>query len=99
MAGKKVTPEDISLFNKLHYEGMTFAAIARETGFSSSTVSKYTDRNWKPVDESKIKRFHVDDLPEFTGENFLNLDNYGALCIMSTEEKYGIEELWGEIDG
>ena len=93
----KVTPTDIIRFNELYYQYKNKAKVARETGFSPSTVSKYIDPNWRPLDTSKIKRFTIDELPEFDGSRFENLDNFGALCIYSIEEKKEIEELWEEI--
>lgn len=95
---KVVTPENIAQFNKLYYELKTYAAVARATGFSASTVSRYVDKNWKPVDESKIKRVRMADIPPFTPAGFRGVENFGTLCIYSTDEKYEIEELWNELE-
>ena len=94
----KVTPADITRFNELYYQYKNKAKIARETGFSASTVSKYIDPNWKPIEEKNIIHFYFEDLPEFDEEKFKNIDNFGILCIYTTEEKEEIEKLWEEIN-
>jgi len=94
----KVTPADIANFNKLYYQYHTYAAVARETGFSSSTVSKYVDKNWKPVDKSTFKTVTINDIPPFSTHLFKGLDNFGTLCIYSTEEKYEVEDFWKELE-
>lgn len=94
----KVTPSDIAQFNKLYYELKTYAAVARATGFSSSTVSKYVDKNWRPVDETKIKRVTMADVPPFSTHLFKGLENFGQLCIYSVDEKYEVEEFWNELE-
>lgn len=38
---KKITPSDVSKMLELYEKFGTYAAVAKETGFSSSTVSKY----------------------------------------------------------
>jgi hypothetical protein len=94
---RKVTPEDIVQFNELYYKLKTYAAVARETGFSASTVSKYVDKNWRPVDKENIIRFKEEDLPEFSTEIFKGVENYGDLCVLSFEEIREINQLWEEL--
>lgn len=96
MAGK-VTPQDIAKFNELYYKLKTYAAVARETGFSASTVKRYIDPNWTPVDTSTFKRVHLSDVPKFSTARFDGLDNYGTLCIYATEELKEVEEFWKEL--
>lgn len=93
----KVKPSDIAQFNQLYYECHSFAEVARKTGFSAGTVSKYTDRNWKPAEN--VKHFRLDDLPPFNIDIFDGVDNYGDLCVLSADEKAEIKELWGELNG
>lgn len=93
----KVTPQDIQKINELYYKLKTYAAVARETGFSATTVKRYVDPNWKPVDPTKIKFFFLEDVPEFSPNKFLFTKDWGQLCIYSTEEKKEIEELWEEL--
>ena len=38
---RKVTEEDKILINELYIKLKTYAAVARETGFSPTTVKKY----------------------------------------------------------
>ena len=92
----KVTPADITKFNELYLLYKNKARVARETGFSASTVSKYIDPNWRPPKISK--HFTVEELPDFDEEKFKNIDNFGVLCIYIVEEKEEIEELWEEIE-
>lgn len=94
----KVTKENIKEFNKLYYELKTFAAVARATGFSASTISKYVDRNWKPVDENAIVRFKLEDIPEFKPETFEGLENWNSLTLLSNEEKEEMKKIWEEIE-
>lgn len=93
----KVTTEDIFRFNELYYKYHTYAQVARETGFSASTVSKYVDKNWKPVNTENIKRFDLRELPDFDSSIFKDVDNYGILCILTTREIEEMKEFWGEL--
>lgn len=94
---RKVTPEDIKNFNELYLKLKTYAAVARETGFSASTVKKYIIPNYVSVSQKEVKRYEGDDVLHFTTKPFLNLDNFGELCVLSEEEKMEIEELWGDM--
>lgn len=94
---KKVTTDDILKMNELYFKHKTFAAVARETGFSASTVSKYVDKNWKPIEAANVKKFDLSMLPEFSTEQFVGLDNYGELCALTEREKEKMKELWGEL--
>ena len=93
----KVTVEDIKLFNDLYYKHKTYAEVARQTGWSASTVSKYIDKNYVPVVQESIKRFDMSTMPEFTTERFADIVNYGDLCVLSEEEKKEVVELWKEL--
>lgn len=94
---RKVTIEDIKLFNELYYKHKTYAEVARQTGWSASTVSKYIDKNYVPVVQESVKRFDMSTMPEFTTERFTNIVNYGDLCVLSEEEKKEVVELWKEL--
>lgn len=93
----KVTTDDILRFNELYYKYHTYAEVARQTGFSASTVSKYVDKNWKPVQTENIKHFNLSMLPEFSTTQFVGVDNYGDLCILTEQEREEIKELWEEL--
>ena len=55
----RVTSEDILRMNEIYYKTRVFAEVARQTGFSASTVRKYVDVNWKPVENENIIRFEM----------------------------------------
>lgn len=95
----KVTSDNIIEFNKRYYACHNYSQVARETGFSASTVRKYIDKNWKPIDETKRKVFNPKNLSDdFDTSIFSNVENFGDLCILSDEEKLELTELWEELD-
>lgn len=92
----RVTQDDIKRFNELYYKYKTYAEVARQTGFSAGTVSKYVDKNYVPVDDTKKKIFDG----EVNDSNFDILtatDAWGALLTLSEEELKGLKELWNEL--
>lgn len=93
----RVTNEDILHMNEIYYKTHVFAEVARQTGFSASTVRKYVDVNWKPVVSESIIKFDINDLPEFDTTCFKHVGNYGAICILDDEEIAQIRELWKEL--
>ena len=95
----KVTNEDVLRINELYYKYKTYAEVARQTGFSASTVKKYVIQNWTPVVSENIIHFDMAQLPEFTSaaEIFRGVDNYGNLCVLTELEEAEIKELWGEL--
>ena len=93
----RVTSEDILRMNEIYYKTHVFAEVARQTGFSTSTVRKYVDIKWTPVVNENIKRFGIDDLPKFDISIFDGIDNYGELCVPTMYELEEIKELWGEL--
>lgn len=93
----KVTKDDIIKMNELYQKLGSYAAVAREIGFSASTVSKYVDKNYRKVDETKIVRYKG-DLPEFVVSEVSGAyTNIGDLCILDEEEEEEIRQLWEEI--
>ena len=94
---KRVTSEDILRMNEIYYKTRVFAEVARQTGFSASTVRKYVDTNWKPVVTENIKRFELDALPVFDTSIFVGVENYGELCVLTEREQEEIEKLWKEL--
>ena len=93
----RVTSEDILRMNKIYYQTRVFAEVARQTGFSASTVRKYVDVNWKPIELDKIIKFDLNNLPEFDTTPFKHVSDYGAMCILDDEEIDQIRELWKEL--
>ena len=95
----KVTSEDILRINELYYKHKTYAEVARQTGFSASTVKKYVISGWVPVATENIIKFNMDDLPEFEEavKCFVGVDNYGDLCVLTEREQEEMKELWAEL--
>lgn len=93
----RVSSEDILRMNKIYYQTHVFAEVARQTGFSASTVRKYVDINWKPVEAENVVRFDMAQLPNFDIRAFSGLENFGELCILSPQEKEEITLLWKEM--
>ena len=95
----KVTNEDILRINELYYKHKVYAEVARQTGFSASTVKKYVIPGWEPVAVENIIHFDISQLPDFQKavEIFRGIDNYGNLCILTDFEKEEIKELWKEL--
>ena len=93
----RVTSEDILRMNEIYYKTHVFAEVARQTGFSASTVRKYVNVNWKPVELDKIIKFDLNNLPEFDTTPFKHVSDYGAMCILDDEEIDQIRELWKEL--
>ena len=93
----RVTSEDILHMNEIYYKTHVFAEVARQTGFSASTVRKYVDVNCKPVELDKIIKFDLNNLPEFDTTPFKHVSDYGAMCILDDEEIDQIRELWKEL--
>lgn len=93
----RVTQADIIKFNELYAKYKNKAQVARETGFSASTVSKYINVNYTPAAALVKKEFHLDDLPEPNYAVLRATENWGDLCVMNDAELAEIKELWKEI--
>lgn len=92
----RVTQDDIKRFNELYYKYKTYAEVARQTGFSAGTVSKYVDKNYVPIDDSKKKKFSG----EINNKNFDNLiaaENWGMLFRLTEKDEVELKELWTEM--
>jgi hypothetical protein len=44
-----------------------------------------------------IKRFDMNDLPDFDGFVFRGIINYGNLCVLTEREQEEMKELWSEL--
>ena len=95
----KVTNEDILRINELYYKHKVYAEVARQTGFSASTVKKYVIPGWQPVIEENIIKFDMALLPDFQKavEIFRGISNYGNLCVLTAYEQDEVRELWREL--
>ena len=95
----KITNEDILRINELYYKHKTYAEVARQTGFSASTVKKYVIPGWQPVIIENIIKFDIALLLDFQEaiKIFRDIDNYGNLCVLTAYEQDEIKELWKEL--
>ena len=95
----KVTNEDILRINELYYQTHTYAEVARQTGFSASTVKKYVIPGWAPVVQENVVRFDLGSIPHYqlAANLFRGVDNYGTLCVLTDSEKEEIKRLWEEL--
>lgn len=93
----RVSSEDILRMNEIFYKTHVFAEVARQTGFSASTVRKYVDVNWKPIENENIIKFDMNDLPEFDTTCFKGIKNYGDLCVLTEREQDEMKELLKEL--
>ena len=91
----RVSPEDIIKFNDLYLELKTYAGVARETGFSASTVKKYIIKDYVSAEKIETQKFSG-DLPEFVPEIFRKQD-WVSFLDMTKEEYEEIKELWKEM--
>ena len=95
---RRVTQEDIRNINEVYYVCKSYAETARRTGWTASTVSRYVDKNYKPVQPEDVVRFDIKkDLPEFSTAMFEAADDWGSLCVLTEEEKLELAALWKEI--
>lgn len=96
----RVTEEDKIKFNELYAKLGTYAAVARETGFSASTVRRYvikdstqvaTPTEIVPFSEKEMK--DLEDLEAM----FKSIDDWAAMCELSDEEREEMKVLWKEL--
>lgn len=93
----KVTNEDILRINEIYYKTKVYTETARQTGFSASTIKKYVIPGWEPIKEESVIRFERSQVPEFDFSTFKGIDNYGDLCVLTTEELEELKDLWREL--
>ncbi len=57
-------------------------------GISPSTVKKYVQADYKPIDESKIKHIAIADVPRaFNAEIFHKIADIDILCLTDEEKE------------
>ena len=95
----KVTNEDILRINEIYYKVKTYAETARQTGFAATTVKKYIDPNWKPIEQRTIHPFNEELMPEVNQAIlvFRGVSDYGYLCTLTETEKEEVKKLWEEL--
>ena len=97
---KRVQESDIARMLELYRELGTYAAVAREVGFSASTVRKYIIENNGTAATNvqvEIKHFAVELAPLEDFSSSFAIPNWGDLCELSDDEFAEIKDLWKEL--
>lgn len=93
----KVTQNDIINFNEIYQKCKNYSEVARQTGFSASTVRKYVQKDYTPQDQRVYVTFKIEDIPaDIDMEPFIKKD-WGELCALTYEEMAQLDELRKEI--
>lgn len=92
----KVTEQDKINMNELYLELRTYAAVARETGFSASTVKKYIVPNYVSMNNIEIKKFDKEIPADFLPYPVSGLE-WSQLLTVSPHEWEEIKELRKEV--
>ncbi len=96
----RVTEEDKIKFNELYAKLGTYAAVARETGFSASTVRRYIVKDSTPVaTPTEVVHFSEKEMKDLNDieEMFKSIDDWSTMCELDDEEKEEIKVLWKEL--
>ena len=94
---RKVTNEDIIQFNELYAKYGTYAEVARQTGWSASTVRKYITPGQVLAPAADIVRFDETLLVPFDPILLVNTKEIGDLLTLTLDEQEAIKELWKEL--
>lgn len=90
MAIKRVTDKDVLNINILFLQYKNKAEVARQTGFSASTIAKYIIPNFSiPSDEATNQKIEE---PEIDLSIF-RIDNWDQLTLLTIDENIAIKEL------
>ena len=93
---RRVTEKDIVKINRLYKKIGTYAGVARETGFSPSTVKRYVIPDFHEVDIKK--KVHKDAIAkEGDWEEKLKGYTFAELCLLNLEETDELIELRKEL--
>lgn len=90
----RVTKDDVIKINELYLKHKTYAAVARETGFASSTVKKYVDPNFV-LPKKEVKKFDK-PLPTVDFSIFRKSD-WKDFMTLTAQEFDELHELWEEL--
>lgn len=93
----KVTNADKVLMNELYLKYKTYAEVARQTGFSPSTVKKYIVPNFVPQNELKVIKFNKPIPESFICGFPASPQEWEKILILTPEEKAEMENLRKEI--
>ncbi len=95
MAGKRVTQDEIVIMNELYLEKGTYAAVAREVGFSPSTVKKYIIPNYvstKNIERQVLSARRIEEIENFVMTPEM-LEN-SKILVPTEEEMEDMAKLW-----
>lgn len=93
----KITQEDKIRINELYLKYKTYAEVARQTGFSASTVKKYVVPNFIPQDKLEIKKFDKIIPNTFPADFPKNCCQWTELLTFTEIEVANMEKLRKEI--
>ena len=93
---KRVSDADMIQMNELYLKVKTYAEVARQTGFSPSTVKKYIIANYISQEDIEIVKFDK-DIPNDFPPVPTTREEWITLLTLTNEEWEGIEELRKEI--
>lgn len=93
----RITEEDKININELYLKYKTYAEVARQTGFSPSTVKKYVIPNYISKDSLQITKFNESDVAKAFYSFPLDRRGWESLLILTEEEKTVMNELRKEI--
>lgn len=98
MGRTTITQEKIIEINELYLKIKTYAGVSRALGGSPAptTVKKYIIPGYISQENIKKKVFKKEDLPSFDASIF-KIENWGDLCVLSTQELEEMKELWNEL--
>lgn len=95
-AARRVTDEDIKRMNELYLKIGTYAGVAREVGFSGSTVKKYIVTNYIAEEEIEKNKITFDkEIPDASTIKFPT--NWKYYLSLSEQEKEDMELLRKEV--
>lgn len=95
---KRVTEDDKIRFNTLYLKLGTYSGVAKETGFSASTVKKYIVPDFQIPEDNSIIKFTKKEIPKvFDPITLVESENWGDLCNLTLEEVTEINELKKEL--
>lgn len=96
---RRVTPENVQQFNEIYFVCHNYAEVARQTGWSASTIKKYIQTDYIPKNQINIIKFDTDKIQstDEAAQLFIGLSNIGELCILTETEKQNVQEFWKEL--
>lgn len=94
---RKVQQADIERMLELYCQLGTYAAVAREVGFSASTVRKYILENQVITPPAAVELFDTAKLNSEIDYTMFLVPNWGDLCVLTNDEKNEVEQLWKEL--